>query len=132
MPLLYRRGLKKDGGNTPPLYAYGGYSWPLAPHFDATRRIWLEKGGVYAIANLRGGGEYGEEWHRAAMLTKRQNAYDDFFACARLLIDARYTNPKRLPIEGGSNGGLLMGLALTHPPEFFPAPPSPPPLSHTP
>jgi prolyl oligopeptidase len=119
MTLLYRKGLKKDGGNPTLLYAYGGYSWTLAPHFDATRRLWLEKGGVCAIANLRGGGEYGEEWHRAAMLTKRQNAYDDFFACARLLIDAQYTNPKRLAIEGGSNGGLLMGVALTQHPELF-------------
>jgi prolyl oligopeptidase len=117
--LLYRQGLKKDGNNPTLLHAYGGFGFPLAPHFDNTRRLWFENGGVYAIANLRGGGEYGEEWHRAAMLDKRQNAYDDFFACARLLIDDKITNPKRIAIEGGSNGGLLMGVALTQHPELF-------------
>ena len=119
MTLLYRKGLKKDGNNPTLLYAYGGYSVALSPNFDDTRRLWLENGGVYAIANIRGGSEYGEEWHRAAMLTKRQNAYDDFFACARLLIDDKVTNPRRLAIEGGSNGGLLMGVALTQHPELF-------------
>ncbi len=119
MTLLYRKGLKEDAKNPTLLYAYGGYSMSLAPSFDVVRRLWLDHGGVLAIANLRGGGEYGEEWHRAAMLTKRQNAYDDFFACARLLIDERYTNPQRLAIEGGSNGGLLMGVALTQHPELF-------------
>jgi prolyl oligopeptidase len=119
MTLLYRKGLQKDGKSPTLLYAYGGYGMSLTPHFDATRRVWLERGGIFAIANLRGGGEYGEEWHRAAMLTKRQNAYDDFFACAKLLIDEGYTSPAHLAIEGGSNGGLLMGVALTQHPELF-------------
>ena len=119
MTLLYRKGLKKDAKAPTLLYAYGGYSASETPKFDVTRRVWLDHGGILAIANIRGGGEYGEEWHRAAMLTKRQNAYDDFFACARLLIDDGYTTPKRLAIEGGSNGGLLMGVALTQHPELF-------------
>jgi prolyl oligopeptidase len=119
LTLLYRKGLDKNGKNPTLLTGYGGYGMSLTPHFDATRRLWLEHGGVLAIANIRGGGEYGEEWHRAAMLTKRQNAYDDFLACARLLIEQKYTNPARLAIEGGSNGGLLMGVALTQHPELF-------------
>jgi prolyl oligopeptidase len=119
MTLLYRKGLKQDGNNPTLLNAYGGFGMSLTPQFDSAGRIWLEHGGVLAIANIRGGGEYGEEWHRAAMLTRRQNAYDDFIACARLLIDERYTNPGRLAIEGGSNGGLLMGVALTQHPELF-------------
>jgi prolyl oligopeptidase len=119
MTLLYRKGLKRDGNNSMLLYAYGGFGISQTPHFDVSRRVWLEHGGVLAIANLRGGGEYGEPWHRAAMRTKRQNAYDDFFACARLLLEQGYTNHDRLAIEGGSNGGLLMGVALTQHPELF-------------
>jgi prolyl oligopeptidase len=119
MTLLYRKGLMQDGKNPTLLNAYGGFGISMTPSFDMTRRLWLDHGGILAIANIRGGGEYGEEWHRAAMLTKRQNAYDDFFASARLLIDERYTNPQRLAIEGGSNGGLLMGVALTQHPELY-------------
>ncbi len=119
MTLLVRKGLAKDGKAPTLLTAYGGYSIALMPGFDPTRRLWLERGGIIAIANLRGGSEYGEAWHKAAMKTKRQNAYDDFLACARRLIEAGYTNPKRLAIEGGSNGGLLMGVALTQHPELF-------------
>jgi prolyl oligopeptidase len=119
MTLLYRQGLKKDGSTPTLLYAYGGYGMSVTPNFDVTRRLWLEHGGILAIANIRGGGEYGEQWHKDAMLTKRQNAYDDFFACARLLIDDGYTSPRRLAIEGASNGGLLMGAALTQHPELY-------------
>ena len=119
MTLLHKKGLKKDGKTPTLLYAYGGYGISTTPHFDVTRRLWLDHGGILAVANIRGGGEYGEEWHKAAMLTKRQNAYDDFFACARLLIDQGYTNPQKLAIEGRSNGGLLMGAALTQHPELF-------------
>ncbi len=91
----------------------------MKPHFNASLRVWLEQGGVYALANIRGGGEYGEEWRKAAQLTKRQNAYDDFAACAKYLIDEKYTNPKKLAIRGGSNGGLLMGVQLTQHPELY-------------
>jgi cyclophilin family peptidyl-prolyl cis-trans isomerase/dienelactone hydrolase len=91
----------------------------MKPHFKATLRIWLDQGGVYALANIRGGSEYGEEWRTGAKLTKRQNAYDDFAACAKYLIDQKYTNPQKLAIEGGSNGGLLMGVQLTHHPELY-------------
>jgi prolyl oligopeptidase len=91
----------------------------LTPHFSVRLKVWLEQGGVYAIANLRGGGEYGEDWHRAGNLTNKQNVFDDFFACARYLIDHKYTRPAKLAIEVGSNGGLLMGAALTQHPELF-------------
>jgi len=90
-----------------------------SPSFSPPRRLWLEQGGIYAIANLRGGGEYGEEWHKGGMLTQKQNVFDDFAACIQYLIDAKYTNPARLAIEGGSNGGLLMGATLTQHPELF-------------
>ena len=119
MTLLSKKGFKKDGKTPTHLYAYGGYGISTTPHFDVTRRLWLDHGGILAIANIRGGAEYGEEWHKAAMLTKRQNGFDDFFACARLLIDQGYTNPQKLAIEGQSNGGLLMGAALTQHPELF-------------
>ena len=117
--ILRRKGTPLDGNNPTILYGYGGYSISLSPAFGISRRVWLEQGGVLAIANLRGGGEYGEAWHRAGNLTHKQNVFDDFAACARHLIDAKYTQPKRLAIEGGSNGGLLMGAALTQHPELF-------------
>jgi prolyl oligopeptidase len=119
MTVLHKKGIKLDGNNPTLLYAYGGYGIIISPSFNAARRVWFDRGGVYAVANLRGGSEYGEPWHKAAVLTKRQNAYDDFFACARLLVDKGYTKPERLAIEGGSNGGLLMGVALTQHPELF-------------
>jgi prolyl oligopeptidase len=100
------------------LTAYGGYGISLAPGFDSTRRIWFDAGGVYAVANLRGGGEYGEEWHKAGNLTKKQNVFDDFIASAEHLIKQKYTNPDKLAVEGGSNGGLLMGAFLTQRPEL--------------
>jgi len=103
------------------LYGYGGYGISLPPHYEVALRPLLDHGFVYAVANLRGGSEYGEDWHRAGMLTKKQNVFDDFAACAKWLIDQRYTNPKRLAIEGGSNGGLLMGAALTQHPELYAA-----------
>jgi prolyl oligopeptidase len=119
LTVLHKKGVKLDGNNPTLLYAYGGYGISLSPAFNPARRVWFDHGGVYAVANIRGGSEYGAPWHKAAMLTKRQNAYDDFFACARLLIDKGYTNPGRFAIEGGSNGGLLMGVALTQHPELF-------------
>jgi prolyl oligopeptidase len=117
--ILMRKGTKRDGTNPTLLYGYGGYNISLAPTFQAGLHLWLEQGGVYAVANLRGGGEYGEEWHKAGNLTHKQNVFDDFAACARYLIAEHYTNPKRLAIRGGSNGGLLMGAALTQHPELF-------------
>ncbi|HXB69669.1 MAG TPA: alpha/beta fold hydrolase [Candidatus Acidoferrales bacterium] len=119
--IIRRKGTKLDGNNPVVLYAYGGYGISLPPFYDIGLRPLLDRGVIYVIANLRGGGEYGEDWHRAGMLTKKQNVFDDFAACAKWLIDQRYTNPKRLAIEGGSNGGLLMGAALTQHPELFAA-----------
>jgi prolyl oligopeptidase len=117
--VIRRKGTKLDGSNPTLLYGYGGYGISLSPAFSARRRPWLDHGGVLAIANLRGGGEYGEEWHQAGNLTRKQNVFDDFVACARHLIAAGYTNLGKLAIEGGSNGGLLMGAALTQHPELF-------------
>jgi prolyl oligopeptidase len=100
------------------LYAYGGYGINLTPGFDSTRRVWFDAGGVYVVANLRGGGEYGEEWHKDGNLTRKQNVFDDFIAAAEHLIQRRYTNPSKLAVEGGSNGGLLMGAFLTQRPDL--------------
>jgi prolyl oligopeptidase len=119
MSILRKKGTKLDGKNPTLLTGYGGYSISLAPRFRAATRVWLEQGGVYAVANIRGGAEYGEEWHKAGNLTKKQNVFDDFTACARRLIDLRYTNPSKLAIEGGSNGGLLMGAMITQHPDLF-------------
>jgi prolyl oligopeptidase len=117
--ILRRKGTKLDGKNPTLLYGYGGYNISMSPGFHPVTRVWLEQGGVYAVANLRGGGEYGEEWHKAGNLTHKQNVFDDFAACAKYLIDEKYTSPEKLAIEGGSNGGLLMGAALTQHPELF-------------
>jgi len=117
--IIRRKGTKLDGQNPTLLYGYGGYGISLTPSFSPTRRLWLDQGGVFVMANLRGGGEYGEDWHRAGNLTKKQNVFDDFIAGAQWLIDNHYTNPERLAIVGGSNGGLLMGAVLTQRPELF-------------
>jgi prolyl oligopeptidase len=119
MTILMRKGTSLDGTNPTLLTGYGGFGISLTPSYGFSRRIWLDQGGVWVIANLRGGGEYGEEWHHEGMLTKKQNVFDDFAACAEYLIRKRYTNPKKLAIEGGSNGGLLMGAALTQHPGLF-------------
>jgi prolyl oligopeptidase len=116
--ILRKKGIKLDGKNPTLLTAYGGYGISLTPGFDSTRRIWFDAGGVYVIANLRGGGEYGEEWHKAGNLTRKQNVFDDFIASAEYLIKHHYTNPQRLAVEGGSNGGLLMGAFLTQRPDL--------------
>ena len=120
MNIIRRKGTKLDGNNPTLLNGYGGYGISLTPRFRVGRKVWLEQGGVIAIANLRGGGEYGEAWHHAGNLTKKQNVFDDFIACARHLIQQKYTNPEKLAIEGGSNGGLLMGAALTQQPGLVP------------
>lgn len=120
--IIQRKGTKLDGSNPTMLYAYGGYGVNLSPAFlNAFGRIWLDAGGVYVIANLRGGGEYGDDWHRAGNLTNKQNVFDDFIGCAEHLIDRKYTSPAHLAIRGGSNGGLLMGAALTQRPDLFKA-----------
>lgn len=117
--IISRKGTKLDGNNPTVLYGYGGFDVSLTPAFSVRLRPLLDHGFVYVIANLRGGGEFGEEWHRAGNLTRKQNVFDDFAAAAHYLIDHKYTNPARLAIEGGSNGGLLMGAALTQHPELF-------------
>jgi prolyl oligopeptidase len=120
LSIIRKKGLALDGKNPALLYAYGGYGISMKPRFLGIRgRLWLDRGGVYVVANLRGGGEYGEEWHLAGNLTKKQNVFDDFLASARHLIMRRYTSAERLAIEGGSNGGLLMGAALTQAPRLF-------------
>jgi len=121
MDIVRRKGTKLDGNNPVVLYGYGGYGISLAPYYNIALRPLLDRGVVYVVANLRGGGEFGEDWHHAGMLTKKQNVFDDFAACAKSLIDQHYTNPKRLAIEGGSNGGLLMGAALVQHPELYAA-----------
>jgi prolyl oligopeptidase len=121
MFVVRRKELKKDGSTPALLYGYGGFQVSLTPSFNAAIYPWLERGGIYAVANLRGGGEYGESWHRDGMLDKKQNVFDDFAAAARFLIDEGYTRADRLAIEGGSNGGLLVGAAVTQHPELFKA-----------
>jgi prolyl oligopeptidase len=117
--LTYKKGLKLDGSNPTLLYAYGGFNVSLTPAFSATRVAWLEKGGIYAQASLRGGGEYGDAWHEAGMKLQKQNVFDDFIACAEWLIAQKYTSTPKLAIRGESNGGLLMGAMLTQRPDLF-------------
>jgi prolyl oligopeptidase len=119
LSVVRRKGTRLDGRNPTLLTGYGGYAISQVPSFDPGLRVWLDRGGVYALANLRGGAEFGEEWHDAGRLTRKQNAFDDFIACAEHLVSAGYTTPARLAIEGGSNGGLLMGAALTQRPDLF-------------
>ena len=120
VPMFVIRGKDAvlDGSNPAMLYGYGGFDIPLTPGFSKTIIPWLETGGIYAIANLRGGGEFGEEWHRAGMLEKKQNVFDDFFAAAEWLFAEKYTSPARLAIFGGSNGGLLVGAVVTQRPDI--------------
>ncbi len=117
--IIRRKGTKLDGTNPVLLYGYGGYNISLTPFYSVHLRPLLDRGVVYVIANIRGGGEYGEAWHQAGMLTRKQNVFDDFAAAAHWLIDNHYTNPSKLAIEGGSNGGLLMGAELTQHPDLF-------------
>ena len=117
--LLMRKGTKRDGSNPVLLYGYGGYGLSEQPYFSVRNRVWLDAGGVFAVANLRGGGEFGEEWHLAGNLTRKQNVFDDMIGAARHLVDRGYTTPARLAALGGSNGGLLMGAILTQRPELF-------------
>jgi prolyl oligopeptidase len=117
--VVHRKGLKNDGHNPTLLTGYGGFNVSLTPEFDSEIYLWLEHGGVYAVANLRGGSEFGEDWHRAGMLDKKQNVFDDMIAAAEYLISEKYTDKDHLAIEGASNGGLLMGAMITQRPELF-------------
>lgn len=119
--VVRRKGTKLDGNNPTLLYGYGGYSVSMSPSFDFTKRLWFDRGGVYVVANIRGGGEFGEEWHKAGNLTKKQNTFDDFAAAAEYLIKEKWTRPQKLAIQGGSNGGLLMGALITEHPDLMQA-----------
>jgi prolyl oligopeptidase len=117
--ILMKKGTKLDGRNPVLLYAYGGYGLSERPRFSTLNRVWLDHGGVYAVANIRGGGEFGDAWHVAGNLTHKQNGFDDMIAAAEHLVKRGYTNPSRLAVQGGSNGGLLMGAILTQRPDLF-------------
>ena len=119
MFVFHKKGLELNGENPTMLTGYGGFNTSMTPAFVPARYLWLEHGGVYAVANLRGGAEFGEVWHRAGMLDKKQNVFDDFIAAAEFLISQKYTNKDHLGIIGGSNGGLLMGAALTQRPDLY-------------
>jgi prolyl oligopeptidase len=119
MFITARKGLVLDGSHPTWLYAYGGFSVSMTPYYQNSLPAWLEMGGIYAQPALRGGAEYGEEWHRAGMFGKKQNVFDDFIAAAEYLIAEKYTSSTRLVMEGGSNGGLLVGAVMTQRPELF-------------
>jgi prolyl oligopeptidase PreP (S9A serine peptidase family) len=119
MFVVHKKGLMRSGKNPTLLTAYGGFNVSLTPTFSRTAYLWMERGGIYAVANLRGGAEFGEDWHRAGMLDKKQNVFDDMIAAAQHLIAEKYTSPRHLAIQGGSNGGLLMGAMVTQRPDLF-------------
>mgnify|MGYP002777218315 CR=1 FL=1 len=119
MFIVHKKGLVRDGNNPTYLYGYGGFGISLTPSFSVSLLVWLEMGGIYAVPALRGGGEYGEDWHQAGTKLKKQNVFDDFIAAAEWLIANQYTNPSKLAISGGSNGGLLVGACMTQRPELF-------------
>ncbi len=119
MFVVHKKGVAKNGKNPTLLTAYGGFNISLTPAFSRSAYLWMEHGGIYAVANLRGGAEFGEDWHRAGMLDKKQNVFDDMIAAAEHLISEKYTDKNHLAIQGGSNGGLLMGAMITQRPDLF-------------
>jgi prolyl oligopeptidase len=119
MIITHKKGLKRDGKNPTILYGYGGFNVSLTPAFSIANAVWLENGGIYAVPNLRGGGEYGRKWHDAGTKMQKQNVFDDFISAAEYLIKNNYTSSSYLAIRGGSNGGLLVGACMTQRPELF-------------
>jgi prolyl oligopeptidase len=119
MFIVHKKGLELDGSNPTFLYSYGGFDISMTPNFSAARLVWLENGGIYAQPSIRGGGEYGQEWHEGGMKLKKQNVFDDFIAAAEYLIEEGYTSKEKLAISGGSNGGLLVGASMTQRPDLF-------------
>jgi prolyl oligopeptidase len=119
MIITYKKGIEKNGKNPTILYGYGGFSIPITPSFSVTNAVWLEMGGIYAVANIRGGGEYGEKWHIAGTKMNKQNVFDDFIAAGEYLINSKYTSSGFLAIRGGSNGGLLVGAVMTQRPDLM-------------
>lgn len=119
MFITHKKGLQLDENNPTLLYGYGGFNVSLTPYFSVTNLVWMEMGGVHALPNLRGGGEYGEDWHQAGTKLNKQNVFDDFIAAAEWLIENKYTRPEKLAISGGSNGGLLVGACMTQRPDLF-------------
>jgi prolyl oligopeptidase len=119
MFIVFKKGLKLDGNNPTYLFGYGGFNINQTPYFSITRLVLLENGGIFAMPNIRGGGEYGEDWHKAGMMENKQNVFDDFIAAAEYLIKEGYTSPEKLAVAGGSNGGLLVGAVVNQRPDLF-------------